>query len=105
MKNTSGLKPLGQSVLVKPYQPEWKATTLIKPPDMDARYAMVEQRATVVEVGPEAWCDEKFPRAKPGDNVYIAKFAGHMAKGTMDGEQYRLVHGNDIFCQIAEEIA
>ena len=58
---------------------------------------MIEQRAVVVEVGPEAWSKEKYPRAQPGDHVLVSKHAGYMALGPADGEQYRMVNGNDIF--------
>jgi co-chaperonin GroES (HSP10) len=64
---------------------------------------MVETRAIVIEVGPEAWKDEAKPRAEPGDKVLISKFAGVMATGTADGAKYRLINDNDIYCAIEVE--
>jgi co-chaperonin GroES (HSP10) len=64
---------------------------------------MVEQRAIVIEVGSVAWHDEPVPRAKPGDKVLVAKFAGHMAVGTKDGKQYRFINDRDIFAAIELE--
>ena len=101
--NTSGIRPLGRAVLVEPYEPEVKQGSIIIPKTVQERTQMVEQRATVIEVGPEAWRDEEFPRARPGDRVLVAKYAGHMAQGTADGKQYRLINCNDIFAQIVEE--
>lgn len=102
MKNESGLKPLGRAVLVKHYDPP---KGLIELPDSVAdRYAMLEQRAIVVEVGPAAWPDEP-PRAKVGDKVLISKMSGYMCKGPLDGVRYVLVNDRDIFCGIAGEFA
>lgn len=100
--NTSGLKPLGRAILVMHYEPERKGAAIYIPEEITGRMQMVEQRAVVIEVGPAAWPDEP-PRAKPGDKVLVAKMSGHMAKGTKDGKQYRLVNDRDVFCQITEE--
>ena len=74
------------------------------PDDVKARHAMVEQRATVIEVGPAAWPDEP-PRAKVGDKVLISKMSGYMCKGPLDGVQYVLVNDRDIFCGIYGEFS
>lgn len=103
MKNKSGLKPLGHAVLVEPYEPEKKKSIIELPDSVKERTVMVETRAVVIDVGPEAWIEEKAPRAQPGDLVLIAKFAGVMAQGTADGKRYRLVNDRDIFCRITEE--
>ncbi len=104
MSNKSGLKPLGRAVLVKPYVPE-RASSVIELPDfVEAQSTSLEQRAIIVEVGPTAWHDEPAPRAKVGDRVLVSKFAGHMAKGTADNEQYRFVNDRDIFAAIEVEV-
>lgn len=101
--NESGLKPLGHAVLVRPYEPE-RANGLIEIPNVvRERTQMVEQRAVVVEVGPECWQDERAPRASPGDRVLVTKYAGYLAEGTADGRLYRLVNDRDIFAGIVEE--
>lgn len=99
--NTSGLVPLGHAVLVEPYEPEIKKGVIEIPDTVGERTAMVESRATVIAVGACCWPDEP-PRAKPGDKVFITKFAGYMTKGPKDGKRYRLVNDNDIFCRIEE---
>ena len=103
MENKSGLIPLGRAVLVEPYEPEIKKSTIVMPDSVKERTAMVETRAVVVAVGPACWDDESDPRAIPGDIVLIAKFAGVMAKGINDGKAYRLVNDRDIFCRIEED--
>ena len=103
IKNGSGLKPLGCTVLVEHYEPE-RRNSLIHIPDMvQDRTLLVEQRAVVVEVGPECWAMESGPRAKPGDRVLIAKMAGYMAVGPADGKRYRIVNDRDIFAGITQE--
>lgn len=103
VENKSGLKPLGRAVLLKPYEPEKRQGLIVIPDQVQERTQMVEQRAVVIEVGDSAWCDEPRPRAKAGDKVLVAKFAGAMAIGTLDGEFYRMVNDRDIFALITGE--
>ena len=101
MNNESGLKPLGRAVLVKPYEIK-KESVIVIPDTAKERSMMMEQRVIVVEVGPACWPNEP-ARAKPGDKVLVAKLTGWMTNQTLDGEMYRLVNDNDIFCKIEEE--
>ena len=103
MENLSGLAPKGVAVLIKTYEPERRGAQIVIPDSVQGRLAMVDSRATVVAVGPAAWCDEPEPRAVVGDRVLVTKFAGFMAKGPRDGEMYRLVNDRDIFCAITHE--
>ena len=100
--NTSGLRPLGRAVLIEPKDPEEMSTTIVIPESARDRMQMAEQRAVVIEVGVEAWLDEREPRAAPGDLVLISKYAGTMAQGPLDGKTYRLINDRDIFCKITE---
>lgn len=104
MVNESGLKPLGRAVLIAPYEPERISSIIAIPDEALGRMQMVEQRAVVVEVGPSCWCDEPGPRAKPGDKVLVARFAGYMATGTRDNKQYRFINDRDIFAAIDVEV-
>lgn len=103
MSNDSGLRPLGRAVLIKPYDPEAKGGMLVLPDSVAEKDALINQRAVVVEIGPHAWHDEPAPRASVGDKVLISRFAGFLAKGTADGEQYRFVNDRDIFARIEVE--
>ena len=105
MKNESGLEPLGVAVLVEPYEPERKGGLIHVPENVRDRTVMADQRAVVVAVGPEAWADERAPRAQVGDKVLVTRMAGYMAKGTADGKLYRFVNDRDIFAGIREEVA
>lgn len=103
LQNNSGLRPKGHAVLVKPYEEPKRQKGLIAIPDpVRARQELLEQKAIVIEVGSEAWKDEKFPRAASGDVVLIAQFSGHMATGPKDGLQYRLINARDIFAVVEE---
>jgi len=103
VKNTSGVKPLGRAVLVEYYEPERKESVIHIPESVRNTATMIEQRATVIEVGPVAWPDEP-PRAKAGDRVLISKFSGYPMKGLVDGRLYRIVNDNDIFAAITAEV-
>ncbi len=103
MSNQSGLKPCGRAVLIQPYTPERREGLIIIPDEALGRDQMVEQRAIVIEVGPACWSDEAVPRCKVGDKVLVSAYAGYMAKGTKDGQQYRFVNDRDIFAIIEVE--
>lgn len=64
---------------------------------------MSEQRAVVIAVGPEAWKDEKTPRAVPGDRVMVSAHAGLQTKSPVDGKIYRVINARDIFLKITAE--
>jgi len=101
--NTSGLMPCGHAVLLEPYEPELKSSTLVIPDTVRRRTAMAEMRAKVIAVGPMAWKQEGIPRAKVGDKVIITAYCGAIVQGTADGKQYRMVNDEDIFCVIESE--
>lgn len=103
MQNNSGVKPLGRAVLVRPYNATPSGSILVMPDSVQERDSLVEQRATVIEVGPNAWHDEPTPRAVPGDKVLISRFAGYLARGTADDQLYRIVNDRDIFAAIEVE--
>jgi len=106
ISNTSGLKPLGRAVLVKPYTTEATTPTgIILPDSVRQKDQLAEQRAIVVEIGPTAWAGEPVPRAKVGDKILFSKWSGYQAVGPGDQGVYRVVNDSDIFMQItAEEV-
>ena len=93
------------AVLIQQYEPERKTAKIVLPDSVQGRLSMVDIRATVIAVGPNAWHDEPTPRAVPGDKVLVTQFAGMMAKGPADGQMYRLVNDRDVFCVITAEDA
>lgn len=104
IKNESGLHPLGQAVLLVPYESDlYRKGSLIEIPDSyKGRLRSIENRAIVLEIGPEAWYGEEHPRASVGDKVMISKYAGTLAQGPKDGLEYRMVNAGDIFCRIED---
>lgn len=102
VKNTSGLRPLGRAVLLEHYEPERKVGMIVIPENVHDRTVMLEQRATVIELGAHAYPDEP-ARCKPGDKVLVARMSGYIAKGPADGKKYLMVNDRDIFAQITEE--
>jgi len=96
---------LGRTVLVKPYasQPELVSKILEIPQSARDRIELAEQEAIVIAIGPEAWKEEKQPRAKPGDRVMISKYAGSIVVGILDKVTYRCVNANDLFLAIETE--
>lgn len=103
LENKSGLEPLGRAVLIKPYEPEKKRSIIEIPQAVKEQSAMMENRAVVIAVGAACWMDEPAPRAKPGDKVIVTRLAGYQARGTADGQLYRLVNDRDIFCRVTTE--
>lgn len=104
IQNLSGLRPLGRAVLIEPYEPEISSSRIVMPDSFNISRMMVEVRGTVIAVGPEAWADEKVPRAQPGDKVLVSKWCGHLTRGTADDKIYRMVNADDVFCAIEEEL-
>lgn len=103
--NQSGLRPLGRAVLCQPYEPEFNRSRIAIPETVRERSMMNETRATVLDIGPEAWAGET-RRAEIGDKVLISKWAGVIVHGTLDGQPYRMCNDQDIFCAIdAEDLA
>jgi chaperonin GroES len=104
--NTSGIAPLGCAILVKPYVTEEKTSGgIILPEAVRQKDALAEQKAIVIEVGPTAWADEPKPRAVPGDRILFSKWAGYLAIGPADDQQYRLINDSDVFAGITKEKA
>ena len=100
LKNESGLHPKGHAVLVRTVElEEMKASLIHIPASVRTTSAAMEHRAVVVEIGAEAWIEEKEPRAKVGDKVMITRMAGFVAVGN-DELVYRLVNDRDIFCSV-----
>lgn len=95
--NTSGVHPLGHAVLLRTY--ELKQGRIELPDSVRERLVLAEQRAVIVEIGTEAWRDEKVPRASVGDKVLFAKHSGYGVLGD-DGTTYRCVNDRDIFMRV-----
>lgn len=100
--NNSGLRPKGRAVLIKPYQPDIEQGKIIIPDAVKVGMQTVDQRAIVIDIGPECWLEERNPRARVGEKVLVSAFAGYMATGPKDKQQYRFVNDRDIFAGIED---
>lgn len=101
--NTSGLRPLGRAVLLRPYKVEKMSVGgIIIPESVREKDQLAEQKAIVVEVGPRCWPGD-VPWAQVGDHIIFSRWAGYQALGPGDGETYRVVNDEDIFMQITKE--
>jgi co-chaperonin GroES (HSP10) len=96
MSNASGWSPAGRAVLVLPDEIAEKSSTIVIPKTVTDRTKLMQDRATIVEIGPMCWAEEETPRAKVGDKVILAAFSGYILEGD-DGKEYRFVNERDIF--------
>lgn len=91
-------------MLLEPYVVEERtAGGLLLPPSVRTKDQIAEQKAVVMAVGNGPWDDRDPPRAKVGDKILFAKWAGYAAVGPADGKDYRVVNNTDIFMRITKE--
>lgn len=102
LTNNSGLEPVGQAVLVQPYNPEVESSLIHVPDHIKRRLETLDSRCIVVAIGPDAW-EDKTPRAAVGDKVLVSSFSGAMLRGPWDDVQYRMINGRDIYGKITKE--
>jgi co-chaperonin GroES (HSP10) len=102
--NSSGIKPVGISILVKP--DEFEQTTesgiVISSNAQQEREEMGQTDGIVIAIGEYAFYDERGPRCSVGDRVIYTKYAGMVRKG-IDGEEYRLMKDDDIKAILEKE--
>lgn len=103
MQNDSGLQPVEVKVLVKPDEVEEKTSGGLYLPDtVRDQERMAQVKATLVAIGGNAFEDWAEPIPRPGDRVYVAKYAGIRVPG-LDGGWYQLINDNDIAGIITKE--
>lgn len=101
--NTSGAKPVGEQVLVRPDVAAEKTSGGVMIPDsVRERQSGAAETGVLVAVGDgafvwnadrtRAWTGEK---PKPGDRVYFARYSGTEIVGD-DGKMFRLMSDNCI---------
>lgn len=95
--NTSGFRPVGRAVLTLPFEDRQPDSRIVLPPTVGERATMLQDLVTVLAIGGEAWTDERVPRARVGDLVYIPTMAGRMVRGRADDKWYRVINDKDIF--------
>ena len=102
MINSSGIKPVGVSILILPDSVEQKtASGIVLATDTQLEREQLRQTdGVVIEIAANAYYDEK-PRCKVGDRVIMAAYAGMVRKG-LDDKSYRLIKDNDVVAIITK---
>jgi len=118
MKNTSGIHPCGDRVLIQPDDVE-KVTDggIIIPGTVGDMHQMAQSIGTFVASGPDAYQDHVIrsdgkvstqgfskPFANPGDRVAFAKYGGLQVTGK-DGKSYRLMNDVDVTAVVEEGVS
>ena len=94
--NTSGITPVGISILVLPDQVEQTTESgiVISTHEQHKREELAQTDGTVIAIAEHAYYDE-VPRCKVGDRVIMASYSGIVREGN-DGLKYRLIRDNDV---------
>lgn len=96
IKNTSGIYPKGNKVLLRPESVETTSRAgIVIPIEVTEKEDMASMFGYCVALGPVCWPLEPAPRCVVGDYVIYAKYAGQPFTGN-DGVKYRLVNASDI---------
>ena len=127
MKNSSGISPSGNRIIIKPDDVERVTEGGIIIPDAQAdSHQGAQSIGTLIGVGPDAWSHltEKVyrlidgsmrlmelrtkgysePFAKVGDRVAFAKYGGLAVIGE-DGEQYRVMNDEDLTAKVSAGVS
>ena len=126
MKNTSGIYPKGNRVVIYPDELEEVTEGGIVIPNMVKEHHQQGQAmGTVVAIGPDAWIENTTyvdrlidgewktverhttrylePFAEVGDRVFFARYGGLQVEGA-DGKAYRILNDLDITTKIDENV-
>jgi len=103
-----GIVPAGHRVLVRPdvFMKSYQGAIVI-PDTVRDRSQHAQTAGYVVKVGSTAYQQREFgggvPWCKPGDRVTFARYGGVAFR--VNGEQYRVIHDDDIVSLIDEGIS
>lgn len=128
MKNSSGVTPKGDRVLVKPDEipDEFGDSKIAIPEEYRKQHQLGQMAGVLVAVGPDAWKDRvtvverkmgngewrpmerrvmgySEPFAEVGERVCFAQYNGRNFEGE-DGETYRLLNDEDITATVSEKV-
>jgi co-chaperonin GroES (HSP10) len=125
--NQSGIRPVGDRLLVRPDTIEETSNSVIElPPEVQMKYQTAQCAGVVIASGIDAYkhhveriyhrhdngvkefVEERVreysqPFAKPGDRVSFAKHAGRPYTGK-DGEYYVIINDEDITCLLDDDV-
>jgi len=103
IKNTSGIVPVGISILVLPDNVKTKTDSgiIMGTGEQLEREQLKQTDGVVVAIAENAYFDET-PRCKVGDRVIMAAYAGMIRKGN-DELTYRLIRDADVVAVLLEK--
>jgi co-chaperonin GroES (HSP10) len=95
--NTSGIRPTGYRILVRPDPIEEKtASGLVVVTGEGARREQMRQTwGLLVAVGPAAWAEHPEERVAPGTRIMFGAYSGLVHKGD-DSLDYRIINDRDV---------
>lgn len=104
------LKAIAFRIIVKPQEVEKEVRTasgiVVASLDSEKDKKAATTRGTIVGIGEDAWAAYKpktpFAGLKIGDEVFYAKYAGKMIKETDDGDEFIVLHDEDIVCKVED---
>lgn len=101
-RNTSGIQPFGDRVLILPDQASSQINGIYVPPETIERIAEAAETGVLVALGDAAWAwnsdrTRRYEGTKPtpGQRVYFERYAGAKHRGA-DGLLYRLLDDKSI---------
>jgi chaperonin GroES len=117
--NQSGIRPIGNRVLIRPDEVE-KVTAggIVIPDTIGDTHALAQSIGVLVDKGPDAWVDyverdsqgqivrygdSKGRTPQLGDRVAFEKYGGIQMPG-LDGNQYRLIRAEGISAVVEEGV-
>ena len=105
MENKSGMVVVQDKVLLLPDKVSDTVGSMgiVKPEVVKAQEIWAQTRATVIDVGPNAFETWEEPVPKAGDKVYVCRYAGIDGIKGADGEFYKIAPDVDITAIIYEE--
>jgi len=102
MKNSSGIIPLEDKVLVLPHKVAEKAGMIVKPDVTREQEQLAQTVGVLVQVGPNAFEEWADPIPESGELVFFTKYAGARNILGADGQRYQLLSDRDITALVTE---
>lgn len=103
--NDSGFRATGHRLLLlgDPVEETTAGGIILQRKTVDAE-KNIGVWATVVEIGPDCWCDKSADYCKVGDKVLVGQYSGKFHISPVDGKEYRFINDLDIITPLTREL-
>jgi co-chaperonin GroES (HSP10) len=99
-RNTSGINPKGNKILVLPEEVETTSKGgILLVEDTVEKEEMAQVYGKCVAVGDMCFAGCVEPWCVPGDRIIFAKYSGQFFKG-LDGKMYRLIRDKEVIATV-----